>query len=215
MFRYAIFDLDGTLLNTLLDLADCVNATLRHFDLQEVQSGDVMRALGSGRTNLIRRTSGVEDPERLEEICVYYDALYGKNYRRLTRAYDGIAEALAKLQDAGVGMAVLSNKQHPMTVSLIAECLPEIRFAAVLGQRPGVALKPEAGAVYEILDILGAPKEETLYFGDSDVDVLTAQNAGVEMAAVTWGYRPEGTLIRAGAARLLHSPAEIPGLFGI
>ena len=203
MFRYAIFDLDGTLLNTLLDLADCVNATLRHFGLPEVQSGDVMRALGSGRTNLIRRTSGVEDPERLEEICVYYDALYGKNYRRLTRAYDGIAEALAKLQDAGVGMAVLSNKQHPMTVSLIA------------GQRPGVALKPEAGAVYEILDILGAPKEETLYFGDSDVDVLTARNAGVEMAAVTWGYRPEGTLIRAGAARLLHSPAEIPGLFGI
>lgn len=215
MFRYAIFDLDGTLLNTLLDLADCVNATLRHFGLPEVQSGDVMRALGSGRTNLIRRTSGVEDPERLEEICVYYDALYGKNYRRRTRAYDGIAEALAKLQDAGVGMAVLSNKQHPMTVSLIAECLPEIRFAAVLGQRPGVALKPEAGAVYEILDILGAPKEETLYFGDSDVDVLTARNAGVEMAAVTWGYRPEGTLIRAGAARLLHSPAEIPGLFGI
>ena len=69
--------------------------------------------------------------------------------------------------------------------------------------------------MYEILDILGAPKEETLYFGDSDVDVLTARNAGVEMAAVTWGYRPEGTLIRAGAARLLHSPAEIPGLFGI
>ena len=177
MFRYAIFDLDGTLLNTLLDLADCVNATLRHFDLQEVQSDDVMRALGSGRTNLIRRMSGVEDPERLEEICVYYDALYGKNYRRLTRAYDGIAEALAKLQDAGVGMAVLSNKQHPMTVSLIAECLPEIRFAAVLGQRPGVALKPEAGENVALFDVGKVRVKHLRHRGTGDICALLRQTA--------------------------------------
>ncbi|MEA4824550.1 MAG: HAD family hydrolase [Clostridiaceae bacterium] len=215
MLRYAIFDLDGTLLNTLLDLADCVNATLRHFGLPEREPEDIMAFLGSGRTHLIRNASGITAQPRLEEICVYYDVLYGQNYRRLTRAYNGIAAALSKLQAAGIGMAVLSNKQHPMTVSLVAECLPGIRFGAVLGQRPGVALKPEAGAVYEILDILGAAKEETVYFGDSDIDVKTAQNAGVEMSAVTWGFRSEETLLKAGAVRLLRSPEEIPGIFGV
>lgn len=215
MYRYAIFDLDGTLLYTLPDLTDCVNAALRHFGLPERTERDVMRFLGSGRTNLMMRSSGWEDRERLEALCAYYDGLYSENYHRRTRAYDGIPEALRVLQEAGVHLAVLSNKQHPMTVNLIAECLPDIRFDAVFGQRRGVALKPEAGAVYEILDLMGGTAAETAYFGDSEVDVRTARNAGAALYAVCWGFRSEETLREAGAERMLRDPSEIPGVFGL
>ncbi|NMA08589.1 MAG: HAD family hydrolase [Clostridiales bacterium] len=213
MYKCAIFDLDGTLLNTLPDLTDCVNQTLRHFGLPERKSEEIMAFLGSGRTHLIRSASGIDTQPRLEEICVWYDACYGANYRHLTHAYDGIADALEQVQAAGIKMAVLSNKQHEMTVPLVAECLPGIRFGAVFGQRPNVALKPEAGAVTEILDALGCTRDECIYFGDSDVDVRTARNAGVEMVAVTWGFRSVETLRKAGAVRFIHTPAEIPGVF--
>ena len=110
---------------------------------------------------------------------------------------------------------VLSNKPQLMTANLIAECLPQIRFEAVLGQREGVALKPDPAAVREILDLMGARAEETAYFGDSEVDVKTAVNAGLPLYAVTWGFRSVETLRGAGAQVLLDSPAEIPGVFGL
>lgn len=215
MYRYAIFDLDGTLLYTIPDLTDSVNGALAHFGLPPRTEAEVQSFIGSGRTNLMRRASGLEDEETLEKLCLYYDELYGANYHRRTTAYAGIYEALQVLQDAGIRMAVLSNKQNMMTVNLIAECLPGIRFDAVFGQRAGVPLKPDPTAVREIMALMGAAAEETAYFGDSDVDVRTALNAGAGLFAVTWGFRSEETLRAAGAERMLRSPSEIPGVFGL
>lgn len=214
-YRCAIFDLDGTLLDTIPDLTDAVNTTMEHFGLPKRSPEEVTSFLGHGGRNLIMQCAGMDDCEKLGEIFAYYTALYGKNYKRLTRPYDGIPEALEKLAKAGVKLAVLSNKGHQMTVPLIEKCLPEIRFDVVFGQRPNVALKPEAGAVYEILDVIGAKPEETIYFGDSEVDIQTARNAKVDMGIAAWGYRSREDLEKAGAECLLDDPAQIPALFGL
>ena len=215
MLRYAIFDLDGTLLNTALDLRDCLNAAMRRYGFREYTEAEVKLMVGNGSRNLMIRCTGLKDDEKIDEICAWYNGLYAKNYHNLSRAYDGIPEALAKLQAQGVVMAVLSNKPQLMTANLIAECLPEIRFAAVLGQREGVALKPDPAAVREILGVMGASAEETAYFGDSEVDVKTAVNAELPLFAATWGFRSEETLRSAGAQVFLHAPDEIPGVFGL
>ena len=215
MLRYAIFDLDGTLLNTALDLADCVNAAMRRYGFREYTEDDVRLMVGNGSRNLMIRCTGLQDDKKIDEICSWYNGLYAKNYHNRTCAYDGIAENLAKLQAAGIGMAVLSNKPQLMTANLIAECLPEIRFLSVLGQREGVALKPDPAAVREILELMGASPEETAYFGDSEVDVKTAKNAGLPLYTVTWGFRSEETLRGAGAEVFLRAPDEIPGVFGL
>ncbi len=215
MLRNAIFDLDGTLLNTALDLRDCLNAAMRRYGFPTYTEEQVRLMVGNGSRNLIIRCTGLRDDARIDEICRYYNGLYARNYRVLTCAYDGVAEAAQKLQNAGIRMAVLSNKPQLMTANLIAECLPQIRFEAVLGQREGVALKPDPAAVREILDLMGARAEETAYFGDSEVDVKTAVNAGLPLYAVTWGFRSVETLRSAGAQVLLDSPAEIPGVFGL
>lgn len=214
-YRCGIFDLDGTLLNTLLDLTDAVNTTMAKFGYPARTQDEVRSFLGNGGQNLIMKCTGVFDAEKIADVYRFYNAYYGENYKRLTRAYDGISEALTVLQNAGIKLAVLSNKGHAMTVPLIEKCLPDIHFEAVFGQRPNVALKPEAGAVYEILDLLNVTPEETLYFGDSDIDIKTAKNAKVDMVTVTWGYRFRDTLTAAGADWFIDRPDEIPGTFGL
>ncbi|MBQ2668315.1 MAG: HAD family hydrolase [Clostridia bacterium] len=207
--KIAIFDLDGTLLNTLGDLAHAANETLKTFGLPTHPVEAYKHFIGRGRTNLIRNCSGLTDEAQIEELCKVNDRLYGECYRDRTAAYPGVRESLEAIQAAGIPMAVLSNKNHDMTCRLVEECLEGIRFVAVFGKRPGHPLKPDPASVFEILDTAGIAPARCIYFGDSGVDMQTACAAGCYPVGVTWGFRDEQELLAGGAEKILHSAVEI------
>lgn len=211
MKKLVIFDLDGTLLNTIADLAMAANhaLTVCGYPLHDVS--EYPRFVGNGINKLLERALPAEarceaEVMRMREAFVaYYDA----HNTMLTRPYEGIESLLGTLQDRGVMLAVASNKYHSATLHIVAHYFPTIRFVAILGQRDDVPRKPHPAIVYEILDIAGVTAEETLYVGDSDVDMNTATSAGVEAAGVTWGFRSEDNLREAGACHIAHHAHEL------
>jgi len=212
--KIAIFDLDGTLLDTLGVLAHAANETLRTFGLPVHPVEAYKQFIGRGRTNLIRRCSGLTDDRQIEELCRVNDRIYAECYRERTCAYPGVQESLENLAIAGIPMAVLSNKNHDMTCRLVEECLPGIPFFAVYGKREGHPLKPDPASVYEILMAADIAPERCIYFGDSGVDMQTACYAGCYPMGVTWGFRDMKELRANGAKRLLHRGIDIfPAVF--
>lgn len=206
-----IFDLDGTLLDTIEDLANSVNYALIQHNLPTHAVESYRFFVGNGVNKLLERVLS-EDKRNTDYVSMLkVDFLkhYFAHSEECTRPYPGIPELLAQLQRKGIKLAVASNKMHEATVKLINRFFPEIRFAAILGQRDGFPVKPNPGVLEEIIRIAGVEKEEVLYVGDSGVDVATSFNAKVPFVGVLWGFRPRNELEEAGATAFVENTEEL------
>jgi len=191
-----IFDLDGTLLDTVADLAVSTNYALNFCGFPSHEIEAYRKFIGNGINNLFERALpiGQKTQENVLKIRKPFLEYYGEHSSELTVSYPGMSQLLQQIQSAGIKIAVASNKYQLGTETLIHRFFPEINFTAVFGQRDGIPIKPDAQIVYDILTIAGVDKSEAFYVGDSGVDMQTAINAGVETIAVTWGFRPVAEL---------------------
>ena len=191
-YKLVIFDLDGTLLDTLDDLSAAVNHAmqLRGFPLHT--RDEYMKMVGHGARNLMRQAlpdDHKDDEALIDAVLADFRAYYNTHIDVYTKPFHGILELVKKLHQEGEMLAVASNKFQEGTEHLIKEFFPEIPFVAVLGNRPNFPLKPDPEVVGEVLRRSGAKREETVMVGDSDTDMETAVNGGIEGIAVSWGYR--------------------------
>lgn len=204
-----IFDLDGTLLNTLEDLADSTNYALRACNLPERSLEEVRQFVGNGVEMLIRRaTAGALTEERELECLSIFKAYYREHMYDKTRPYDGIMELVRGLSGQGYRIAIVSNK-FDLAVKELNRIYFENLFPLAVGESDKVAKKPAPDAVFEVLKQFRSDPDHALYVGDSDVDILTAEHAGVPFAGVTWGFREEAFLLEHGAKRLIHRPEQL------
>lgn len=204
-----IYDLDGTLLNTLDDLAASVNHALAAFHLPTHSVEAVCAMVGNGMEKLVRRALPADASEALyTEVMAVFRAHYAVHSNDQTHLYSGVAELLEALHQAGVKQAILSNKGDPYVKDL-AKTYFERWISVAVGERPAIPRKPHPESALAIVREWGMEAERVLYVGDSDVDILTARNAGLDCASVCWGFRSESQLRQAGAQHLFHIPAEL------
>ena len=196
MKKLVIFDLDGTLLDTIADLAESANHALKQLGYPTRDVEKIRTFVGNGVNKLLFRA--LPDEEKTEEnmmrMRTHFVPYYDAHNADLSAPYPGIVALLEELQAKGLRMAVASNKYQEATVKLVKHYFPMIDFVEVLGQREGINVKPDPTIVFDILKKAGVSKEETLYVGDSGVDMQTAINAGVDAIGVTWGFRPRTEL---------------------
>lgn len=211
MKKLVIFDLDGTLLDTLADLAESTNQALSLNGFPCHAIGEYKFFVGNGINKLFERAlpEGAKTEANVQRIRKAFLAHYDVHNTDLSRPYPGIPALLEDLQNAGVRLAVASNKYQAATCKLIAHFFPAIRFAAVLGQREGVPAKPDPAIVREILAHTGLAATDTCYVGDSGVDMQTAHQSGVTACGVTWGFRPRAELESFHPAHLADRPEQI------
>ena len=208
-YQTAIFDMDGTILETLEDMCASVNVTMDHVGYPRRTMDEVRCFVGNGAAKLIERCmpAGVEDP-RYPAALEFYRAYYDAHAQIKTGPYPGIPELLNQLSREGVRLAVVSNKPDEAVRALTERYFPSV-FPVAIGNRDGWATKPAPDSVYEAMRLLGARRESTVYVGDSDVDVDTARNAGLDSIIVTWGFRDEDFLRAHGAQHLAHNADEL------
>jgi len=208
----AVFDLDGTILDTLDDLSDSLAAVLRRAGLPERTREETRRFVGNGIRLLIERAVP-KGTEQSKTDAVYADFLsyYGAHCAEKTAPYPGIAETLRALRSAGIRTAVVSNKADAPVKTLVARYFPSL-FDAAVGEREGIRRKPAPDALFEVIRLLGVSPDGTVYVGDSDVDIETAKNAGIPCLSVAWGFRSRDFLFRHGATALIERPEELTAL---
>ena len=206
-----IFDLDGTLLDTVADLAASTNHALRLCGFPTHESEAFRLFVGNGINKLFERAlpEGKKTQENILLIRKHFLEYYGVHNADLTSPYPGITGLLLSLQKAGIKLAVASNKYQKGTEDLIQHFFPGIHFTAVFGQREEIPAKPDPTIVYDILAIAKVDKHAALYIGDSGVDMLTAQNSGLEAVGVTWGFRPRAEMEEFSPAYIVDNPQEI------
>ena len=196
MKRLVIFDLDGTLLDTIADLATATNHALAQLGYPTHDMETIRTFVGNGVNKLLERA--LPDEEKTEEnvmrMRTHFVPYYDAHNADLSRPYPGIVSLLKELQAKGLMIAVASNKYQEATVKLVKHYFPTIDFVEILGQREGINVKPDPTIVFDILKKANVSPEETLYVGDSGVDMQTAINAGVDAVGVTWGFRPRAEL---------------------
>ena len=211
----AVFDLDGTLLNTINTITHYLNFALEKNRLSTVTPEECKSFVGDGvRMLLIRAIEAVGEytEELYERVFTDYNSAYDQNPNYLTELYPGVREMLSALREGGIRLAVLSNKPHIATIGTVEAILPGV-FDIVSGGRDGVPLKPDPTSLLDTISALGFTPEECAYIGDSDVDIITASRAGVKLPiGVTWGYRSREVLISAGASTLAETPSDLFGL---
>jgi phosphoglycolate phosphatase len=212
MKQAVLFDLDGTLLDTLEDLADAVNAVLASLG-HSVHPVDAYRYfVGDGVETLMRRTlpAGAAADEALVALAVDLQrAEYRQRWHAKTRAYPGVPELLSDLERRGVRMAILSNKPDSFVGEMVRFFFPKVRFEAARGARPGVPVKPDPGSALAVAAEMGIAPEGFLYVGDTNTDMRTALAAGMLAVGALWGFRTEAELRESGAARLIAQPLEL------
>lgn len=212
MIHNIIFDLDGTLLNTLEDLTDSVNHILHSHSMPERTVEEIRSFIGNGIPTLIRRSVPKGTDESTAEILTAEMKEYYREHAQIkTKPYDGIQELLLELQKRKIRTAVVTNKAEAAAKILCRSIFGEV-FSAVIGDNGKDALKPAPDNVFRAMQMLGAKNEETLYVGDSDVDMITAANANLTSVGVLWGFRDGKTLLENGANHLIASPEELTNL---
>lgn len=208
-YSLAVFDMDGTILDTLDDLTNTLNLSLEEAGLPLRTKDEVRSFVGNGVGKLIERALPKDTPETEREK---FFEVFARNYKLhcadLTRPYDGVPELIAELRARGVKTAVVSNKVDFAVRQLADDYFPGL-FDIAVGEREGVKRKPAPDSVLAVMDALGARREDTVYIGDSDVDVETAKNAGVDLIGVEWGFRPREVLLEHGAKVTVKSTDEL------
>jgi phosphoglycolate phosphatase len=210
MYNAFIFDLDGTLLNTLDDLAASVNYALRTHGMPERTLDEVRSFVGNGVRLLMERAipEGTDNP-RFEETFATFRQYYMDHSLDKTRPYEGIPEMIHALKQRGCRLAVVSNKFYAATQELIRHFFPEITVAIGEHESEGIRKKPAPDTVFEALRQLGVAKEKAVYVGDSDVDLQTAHNSGLPCISVLWGFRDRDFLLAHGATTFISQPKEL------
>jgi phosphoglycolate phosphatase len=208
-YKIVIFDMDGTILNTMEDLRNCVNYALRQSGYPERTMDEVRCFVGNGLHKLVERAvpQGTDD-EVVEKVFTDLKAYYREHCTDCTRTYDGIPELLVKLREMGVKTAVVSNKADYAVQQLVKVYFDGL-FDMSVGEREGINKKPAPDSVYEVLKTLGFEKSESIYIGDSEVDVATARNAGIDSIIVEWGFRDRPYLEEQGAKVFAKTPEEV------
>ncbi len=211
MKKLVIFDLDGTLLNTISDLGAAVNYALRVNGLPEHALDMYPNMVGNGVRRLIERALPMDQRSNamIDKMLTDFKHYYNQHKSDMTKPYEGITRLLADLRDMDVAVAVASNKYQEATEGLMRDFFPEVAFAAVEGQRPDVPIKPDPSVVFSILSATFTPKADTLYVGDSGVDMVTARRACVDSVGVTWGFRRREELAENLATYIVTEPAQI------
>lgn len=205
----ALFDMDGTILDSIEDIYDSANAALRHFSLRPISLAETLAYVGNGARRLIEQAVPAgTDAALTEEVLAWYKPYYNDHSRIKTRPYDGIPELLSELRRAGFALAVVSNKPDK-TARELTELFFDGLFASYVGESPTVRRKPWPDMVDAAVAAMGMDKSRCVYIGDSEVDVATARNAGLDCISVSWGFRTEQQLIDAGAKTIAHSPDEL------
>ena len=208
-YKAAIFDLDGTLLNTLDDLCDAVNATMDHYGYPRRTLAEVRASVGNGVERLIALSlpDGLDTPD-FDKIAAYYRSYYAAHSEVKTAPYDGVLDLIDRLESAGVKTAVVSNKPQVSVQALCRHFFADFIDVAY-GDSPDRPRKPAPDGTFSALERLGVPVAQAVFIGDGDADVETANNAGLRCIGVTWGFRDPDELRAAGAAVLLDSPTEM------
>ncbi len=204
-----IFDLDGTLLDTLHDLAASVNYALRQYSMPEHSIDDIRRFVGNGVRLLMERAvpRGAQHPQ-FEDVFATFRSHYMEHSLDTTRPYDGITEVIHTLKERGCRLAVVSNKMMAATQELVAHFFPEIEVAIGEHEAAGIRKKPAPDTVFEALRQLGNVTS-AVYVGDSDVDLATARNSGLPCISVLWGFRDKQFLLEHGATTFIEHPNEL------
>ncbi len=211
MIKMIVFDLDGTLVNSLADLAISVNYALKKSGLEEKPIENYKTYVGNGRDMLIKRAMGAASADTIlfEQIKKDYDEHYAVHCNDNTNAYPDCDKMLEKLSEKKIKTAVLSNKPHEFVGKILDKLYPNHIFDTAWGQKAEYGQKPNPDALLAILRLNGVTPDECIYVGDSDVDVFTANNAGVKMAGVSWGFRGREELENAGAPFVADSAEEL------
>ncbi len=211
-YSACIFDLDGTLADTLHSIAHFGNGTLEAFGYPPIDPIEYKQLVGNGADLLMRRmlarVGAKLSEEELKRFRAEYDRRYADDPMALVGAYPGLPYVLPRLWESGMKLGVLSNKPDDMTRAIVAGLYPGI-FHAVHGQREGIPTKPDPAAVLALAEELGAAPGGVLYIGDSGVDMDTAKNAGMDSCGVLWGFRSKEELLEHGAMYLAGDPAEL------
>ncbi|MDE6226183.1 MAG: HAD family hydrolase [Muribaculaceae bacterium] len=209
MKKLVIFDLDGTLLNSIYDLGEACNYALRKMGFAQHPIPAYNYMVGNGVRKLMERAQPDADPQTIEMLLKNFREYYDDHCTDATKPYVGIPELLKALTDEGVKIAVASNKYQAAVTKIINHYFSDIPFVSVLGQSNNRPVKPDPSIVFEILTESPTPKSEVLYVGDSGVDIETARRACVDSVGVTWGFRPVSELKDAYADEIVGVPAEI------
>ena len=207
--KLIIFDMDGTVLNTLADLKTALNFALRKNGLPERSLDEVRSFVGNGIRKLIERgVPAGTNKETTDTAHADFSAYYAEHCADETAPYDGVRGVISALRKQGYRTAVVSNKVDPAVQKLATHYFPgDFDFAG--GEREGVRAKPAPDAVFTVLDTLGVTKENALFVGDSEVDIQTAANAGLPCVSVTWGFKDRAFLLANGAKTLIDQPEEL------
>lgn len=211
MYKGVIFDLDGTVLDTIEDIKDALNEALGKMGyFHSYSNEETMLMVGSGFKVLIERAvpENTSD-EDVEKVLHYFIEAYDKCYAKKTKAFSDIREVLGTMMDKGIKLAINSNKQDDFTKALIAKCFNDINWTAVIGYRNNHKKKPDPEAVFEIAKLMNLPLNELLYVGDSDVDIMTGHNAGIDTILVSWGYRPLEIAKKTKPKYIANNPEEM------
>lgn len=206
-----IFDLDGTLLNTLADLAEAMNSVLAQRGWQTHPKDAYCRFVGDGVAMLVRRAL----PEKQRQEPVLTECVramreeYAKTWARTTKPYAGVEELLDRLGSRGIPLAVLSNKPHESTVEMVLHYFPHVPFCDVVGAKPEKPRKPDSKVALEIAESMNVAPENMLFLGDSSIDMQTAVTAGMIPLGAAWGFRGRDELLASGATSILNTPLEL------
>lgn len=212
MIKAVIFDLDGTIANTISAIREGVNLTMDKYGYPQHSDDDILSFINNGARELIRRAMPAQfrqDEDLVTRVLADYDALYGTVYLHTDRPYDGIPEAISALHARGLKIGVLSNKQDAFVKGLAAQLLPTGTYDTAQGVIHGKPTKPDPYLSNLVADAMGVSPEECVMVGDSDVDIRTAENAGMTHVGVSWGYRNEEFLRERGAKLIVHTPVEL------
>lgn len=210
--KACIFDLDGTLTNTLESMTYSVNLTLEEMGLSKITKDQCRLFVGNGARVLMEKSlkaAGDTDASRIEEGMEIYGRIFDQNCTYHVTPYEGIPEMLKALKDKGIQLAVLSNKPDRQTVKVVKAIFGEELFDYAQGQKEGIRRKPEPDGVWYLMEQMHVSKEECLYIGDSEVDAATGRNAGLKTIGVLWGFWDRKTLETAGADDLIDRPDEL------
>lgn len=213
MYQYVIFDLDGTLLNTLDDLTDAGNWVCRNHGWPTHSTEEFKYFVGNGLAKMAERFAPEDwrTPEKIQKILNEFTPYYDTHKADKTAPYEGMPHILARLKEKGICMSVLSNKAHPLAGPVVEHYYPGL-IPMVQGAVPGVATKPDPTLLHRLMDQMGAVRENTLFVGDSNVDIRTAKNGNLTSCGVLWGFRNQKELQAEGADFIVDTPEKLEEL---